>query len=152
MISHPLVLWHISPLHHPFPLRCLSLSLSLSIRFLNNQPLRLFCTLETQSFARRRAYLMHVSVDSFLPLLPLFIALSLFGVYRPPFLAALPLTFSLSRFPLNYAKCFTSVNSWDWEKLIIVKKKKRTLRLEVAFVDWGSCSAVRLKRLNLFLK
>lgn len=71
-------------------------SASFLLLVVNSQLLRLFCAAALLCLARGRAYLMHVSVDFFYPFFPTSLALSLFGLYLPLFLSALPLFPSFS--------------------------------------------------------
>lgn len=135
------VLWNIPS---SLSVSLLPSSASFLLLVVNSQPLRLFCAAALLCLARGRAYLMHVSVDFSTPSSP---HPSLY-----PSLACIFLSFSLHSHsfplsPLKRAKCFTSVNSWVWEELIIVEKERNS-GLGATFVDRGSCLAKRAIRIT----
>lgn len=126
---------NISPLHHLFSSRSFCL-------ILNSQPC--ICSVQWHYSALPEGELtscMSQSIFSYpffpiprcIPLWP--VSSSLFSLH----------SHSLPPSPFKRAKCFTSVNSWVWEELIIVEKE-RNLGLGATFVDWGSCAAKRAIR------
>lgn len=108
---------------NPSPASSFSLACSLLfLSLLGNQLMCLFCTLETQCLARRRAYLMHVSVDSVqLLLLFSFLYPSLACIF--PSFFAYSHSLSLSHSSFNHAKCFTSVNS-ETERSLLLRRSR----------------------------